>query len=174
MDVESTPEQAVTTTTGRVDAVNLAEGKATLTHEPIPTRGWPAMTMDFALDDNLGSPQIVAGSRVEFDFVDMGSGVFAIVALRPLGNETENAPGITPEAWAVAKINGPGAADGRVNVTHEPIPALGWPAMTMDLGVDATIAPEMIAPGQRLRIGLAKGNDGLYRIIAAEPDTGGS
>ncbi len=173
-DVESSSQQTATTTTGRIDAVNLADGKAMLTHEPIPALGWPAMTMDFALDDGLDAANIVAGSRVEFDFVDMGSGVFAIVDVRPLGDGPENEPAAEPEAWTVAKINGPGAAEGQVNVTHEPIPALGWPAMTMDLGVDAAIAPDMIAPGSRLRIGLAKGADGLYRIVAAEPEAGGS
>jgi len=173
-DAESTPQQMATTTTGRIDAVSLADGKATVTHEPIPALGWPAMTMDFTLDDGLDAAKMAEGSRVEFDFVDKGAGDFAIVGVRPLGDGPENQPAAEPEAWTVAKINGPGAADGHVNVTHEPIPALGWPAMTMDLGVDAAIAPEMIVPGQRLRIGLAKGTDGLYRIVAAEPDTGGS
>ena len=172
--MERTAQQTATTTTGRIDAVNLADGKATVTHEPIPALGWPAMTMDFSLDDGLDASNMVAGSRVAFDFVDRGSGVFAIVGIRPLGDGPENEAAAEPEAWTVAKINGPGASDGQVNVTHEPIPALGWPAMTMDLGVDAAIAPDMIAPGKRLRIGLAKGADGLYRIVAAEPDTGGS
>jgi Cu/Ag efflux protein CusF len=130
------------------------------------------MTMDFALGADLDAAKVTPGSQVEFDFVDTGSGVFAIVDVRPVGGVAPVAGG--PEAWTVAKINGPGAADGQVNVTHEPIPALGWPAMTMDLGVDASVPPDMIAPGKRLRIGLAKGKDGLYRIVAAEPDAGGS
>ena len=75
-----------------------------------------------------------------------------------------------PEAWAVATINGGGATDGHVNVTHEPIPALGWPAMTMDLGVGPSVSPDALSAGRRLRIGLAKGEDGLYRIVAAEPE----
>ena len=172
-DVETTPEPAAPTRAmGRIDAVDLAGRKATLTHEPIPALGWPAMTMDFALGADLDAAKVTPGSQVEFDFVDTGSGVFAIVDVRPVGGVAPAAGG--PEAWTVAKINGPGAADGQVNVTHEPIPALGWPAMTMDLGVDASVAPDMIAPGKRLRIGLAKGKDGLYRIVAAEPDAGGS
>ncbi len=173
-DVKRTAGEAPTRAVGRIDAVSTADGKATLTHEPIPALGWPAMTMDFALDDKVDAAVMVTGGRVEFDFVHAGSGVFTIVDVRPLGDGPENGPDTAPEAWTVAKINGPGATDGHVNVTHEPIPALGWPAMTMDLGVDAAVAPELIAPGQRLRIGLAKGNDGLYRIVAAEPDAGGS
>ncbi len=71
------------------------------------------------------------------------------------------------EAWARATINK--AMDAGVNVTHEPIPELGWPAMTMDLGVDAGVERDLMTPGQSVRIGLAKGGDGLYRIVDAEP-----
>lgn len=182
-DVETAPEPPPTHATGRVDALNLADRKATLTHDPIPALGWPAMTMDFALADGLDTAKIEPGGLVEFDFVNLGSGAFSIVEIRSVGEGPANGPddgsaphtaAVEPEAWTVARINGPGASDRSVNVSHEPIPALGWPAMTMDLEVDASIAPELIAPGRRLRIGLAKGADGLYRIVAAETSAGGS
>ncbi len=177
---ESEPAAAptVTVTKGRIAAVDPARREATMTHEPIPSLGWPAMTMDFALDESLDASKLVAGNTVEFDFINAGPGVFAIVAVRPVAGETAEQPSVEaaasaaaePEAWTVATVNGGGTQDGQVNVTHAPIPALGWPAMTMDLGVGPSVPPAVLAPGRRLRIGLAKGEDGLYRIVAAEAE----
>lgn len=55
--------------------------------------------------------------------------------------------------------------DGKANVTHGPIPQIGWPAMTMDLAVleDADI-PDDIAPGDEVTLMLVKGEDGMYAI----------
>lgn len=48
------------------------------------------------------------------------------------------------------------AAKGIVNLTHEPIPALKWPAMTMDLKVRDKKLLEGLKPGQAVKFGLAK------------------
>lgn len=72
-----------------------------------------------------------------------------------------------PEAWTEGTIHTLG--DGTANVSHEPIPALGWPAMTMDFAVAPSVAEDTLLPGRRVRIGLAKGTDGLYEIVAADP-----
>ncbi len=167
----------VTMTSGRVEAVDLSQRKATMTHEPIPSLGWPAMTMDFVLDKGLDTSKLVAGNDVTFGFVNTEPGVFSIVEVSPAAGasvEQSAAEALAgtaePEAWTVATINGSGASEGHVNVTHEPIPALGWPAMTMDLGVGTSVPTSILAPGRSLRIGLAKGEDGLYWIVAAEAE----
>jgi Cu(I)/Ag(I) efflux system protein CusF len=61
--------------------------------------------------------------------------------------------------------------EGTANVTHEPIPEIGWPAMTMDL----TLLPnaEMmgdIAAGDSVTLMLIKGDDGMYAIGAIMPE----
>ena len=182
-DAEAAPTPPLTTATGRIEAVDLAARTATVSHAPVPSLGWPAMTMDFAVDEGLDPARLAPGAEVAFDFVNAGPGVFAIVDVRPTGDgptapshpSTDgHAASREPEAWTLATILGAGASAGQVNVSHEPIPALGWPAMTMDLGVDPAIAPHLPAPGGQARIGLAKGEDGLYRIVAVEPAAGGS
>lgn len=56
-------------------------------------------------------------------------------------------------------------ADGQsVNLTHEPIPALGWPTMTMDLQVDSGVDLFEFEAGQAVRFTLARGADGIYMI----------
>jgi Cu/Ag efflux protein CusF len=56
-----------------------------------------------------------------------------------------------------------------VNVTHGPIPEIGWPAMTMDLQLldGAEVGP--VAAGDEAVMMLEKGPDGLYGIRALMP-----
>lgn len=56
-----------------------------------------------------------------------------------------------------------------VNVSHEPIPALGWPAMTMDLGLAEGVRLEGIAAGSAVVFTLVRGSDGIYRIGSIAP-----
>jgi Cu(I)/Ag(I) efflux system membrane fusion protein len=57
---------------GRIE--KLSAEAVTLSHEPVPAIGWPAMTMNF----RLASPQLAqglkVGDRVEFGFVQEGAG----------------------------------------------------------------------------------------------------
>ncbi len=70
---------------------------------------------------------------------------------------------------AKAKINSIG--DGTANVSHEPIPEIGWPAMTMDLTVleDAKMMGE-VKPGDDVTLMLIQGDDGMYAISGIMPD----
>ncbi|SEL04283.1 Cu(I)/Ag(I) efflux system protein CusF [Roseovarius nanhaiticus] len=55
--------------------------------------------------------------------------------------------------------------DGTANVSHEPIPEIGWPAMTMDLPVlpEAHMMGDASA-GDSVTLMLIKGEDGMYAI----------
>jgi Cu(I)/Ag(I) efflux system protein CusF len=57
--------------------------------------------------------------------------------------------------------------DSTANVSHEPIPEIGWPAMTMDLALlpDAEMMGE-VAEGDAVTLMLIKGEDGMYAIGA--------
>ncbi|VVC84014.1 copper-binding protein [Sideroxydans sp. CL21] len=54
---------------GVVDAVDQAKGVVTLSHEPIASLGWPAMTMDFTVEDKKLFKKLVVGNKVQFQFV---------------------------------------------------------------------------------------------------------
>ena len=61
--------------------------------------------------------------------------------------------------------------DGTVNVSHEPIPEIGWPAMTMDITlVDNAEGMDEIADGQAVTMMLIKGDDGMYGVAALVPE----
>jgi Cu(I)/Ag(I) efflux system protein CusF len=61
--------------------------------------------------------------------------------------------------------------DGTANVSHEPIPEIGWPAMTMDLPVleNAEMMGE-ISAGDEVTLMLVKDADGMYAIGAMMPN----
>ena len=60
--------------------------------------------------------------------------------------------------------------DGTANVSHEAIPEIGWPAMTMDLPVlEGAKIMENIAIGEEVTLMLVKGDDGMYAIGAIMP-----
>lgn len=74
------------------------------------------------------------------------------------------------EIWTEATVNE--VSDGIVNLSHEAIPALGWPAMTMDFALDPMVPPETLPVEARRRVRLAKSADGSYRVVAVEPAGG--
>lgn len=76
-----------------------------------------------------------------------------------------------PAAPAAQTITGMGtvnevfAISHKLNMTHQPIAALGWPAMTMDFRVDEAVDLAGLQAGQRLHFELVKDADGT-RIVA--------
>lgn len=52
-----------------------------------------------------------------------------------------------------------------VNLTHDPIPALHWPEMTMDLPVDESVDLTQFKEGEEIVFDLAL-EDEMYRIVS--------
>lgn len=62
------------------------------------------------------------------------------------------------------QVNAIMAAERKVNISHEPIPALDWPGMTMDFRLADTATLEGIDVGDTITFRLRKGEDGVYEI----------
>jgi len=75
----------------------------------------------------------------------------------------------TPEIWAEGVINAVDVASRTLNVMHEPIPALNWPAMTMDFPVAAGVNLTKLKPEAKVRFRLREGGDGRHAIEVIEP-----
>ena len=62
-----------------------------------------------------------------------------------------------------------GPAKHMVNLSHGPIPAINWPAMTMDF----TVAPEVdlstVKAGQSVEFTLAEAGGGKYTVTSIKP-----
>jgi Cu/Ag efflux protein CusF len=56
------------------------------------------------------------------------------------------------EYMTVGTLNSVNAESGTVNISHSPVPAAGWPAMTMDFKLADPNAAAQLEPGQRVDI----------------------
>ena len=65
----------------------------------------------------------------------------------------------------VGVINSINKKERKVNISHEPIKAIGWPAMKMDLKVGKGIDLDHVKAGETVDFKIAKGEDGIYQIV---------
>lgn len=97
----------------------------------------------------------------------------AVLAQSSHGMDHSNMP-MTDEQMdgaihAKAVVNSIG--DGTANVSHDPIPEIGWPAMTMDMTVlEGAQMSDDLDPGDSVILMLVKGDDGMYAIGAMMPN----
>ena len=77
------------------------------------------------------------------------------------------------DARATGTVNGVDAAKHTINLSHQPIPALGWPAMTMDFQVSPSVDLSRIKPGTRVNFSIEKNQSGMYEVQSVQPAGGG-
>lgn len=61
-------------------------------------------------------------------------------------------------------VNTVDAAGRKLNVTHDPVPSLGWPSMTMEFPVGQSVDLSAVRPGSRVAFTLMKGTGGAYEV----------
>jgi Cu/Ag efflux protein CusF len=77
------------------------------------------------------------------------------------------------DVHATGTVNTVDPAQHKVNLSHQPIPDIGWPAMTMDFPVAPSVDLKSIKPGSRVNFTIEKGQGGMYEIKAITPAGGG-
>ena len=77
---------ADTQAVGVANAVDPVQHKITLTHEPIPSIGWPSMTMEFSVAPSVDLTGVNPGSRVDFTMEKGKNGMYEIQSVRPAGS----------------------------------------------------------------------------------------
>ncbi len=73
------------------------------------------------------------------------------------------------EASGTGVLNSVDTSKGMVNLTHEPMPELGWPTMTMDLPVSKRVDLSAVKPGENIDFTLKLGRDKQYRVMEMTP-----
>lgn len=68
---------------GVVNAVDAAAHKVNLSHEAIPSLGWPAMKMDFAVAPSVDLTAVKAGTKVDFVVGKNSTGMPEIQSIQP-------------------------------------------------------------------------------------------
>lgn len=69
---------------GTVHKVDATAGKFNMTHGPITSLNWPAMTMDFKVKDKAILKDIKPGQKVEITIVQESRGDFYVTQIKPL------------------------------------------------------------------------------------------
>ncbi len=70
MEMNAPAKGAETQAVGVVDAVDATKGIVTISHEPIKSLGWSAMTMDFVVKDKKILAKLSKGKKIHFSFVE--------------------------------------------------------------------------------------------------------
>ena len=77
------------------------------------------------------------------------------------------------DAHGTGTVNSVDPAQHKVNLSHNPIPEIGWPAMTMEFPVAPSIDLTPIKPGTRVNFTIEQQPGGMYEIRAITPAGGG-
>lgn len=94
------------------------------------------------------------------------------------GQGTGNMPGMSGSSGAgktqvssasatgtVTAVNPP---QRKITLNHEPIPAINWPAMTMEFPAAASVDLSKVSPGAKVRFTLS-GSTGSYTVESVSP-----
>lgn len=68
---------------GKVDEVDAKTGMVSISHGPIASLKWPAMTMEFKVANDALLKQLKPGASVSFEFVERQPGEWVITSVQP-------------------------------------------------------------------------------------------
>jgi Cu(I)/Ag(I) efflux system protein CusF len=105
--------------------------------------------------------------------IDLGGSGPVSASLQPQhGTETQMAHAGHNDAHGTGTVNSVDPAQHKVNLSHDPIPEIGWPAMTMEFPVKPAVDLKALKPGTRVNFTIEKGPGGMYEIQAITPAVG--
>lgn len=79
MPAASTETDTEHSATGTINSIDRAAGMINISHEPVPSAGWPSMTMGFRLADSASTEGLSAGRKIEFKFTLAGGGTVTTI-----------------------------------------------------------------------------------------------
>lgn len=145
--------------TGELVALDRDARIATIRHDVLESLDWPAMTSSFPIRADVTLDRLTPGTQVAFRAARGADGLLGLI---DLGNDDGIAATGNGKVMAVT-------ADGKLTLSHDPIPELGWPAMEMDMPI-AGFDPATVPLDAPVEFDLSKGDDGLFTIVAVRAD----
>ncbi|AFQ51669.1 efflux RND transporter periplasmic adaptor subunit [Burkholderia cepacia] len=157
----------------------IATGKRSIV--VVKTRDGRLQPVSVTVGNDVGSDTEVLDGLNEGDTV-VASGQFLIdseASLKSVLPRLERAAGASaaqaPAAAAAPVYETTGkvekVTDDDITFSHQPVPALGWGAMTMAFGKPSAHAFPNVKAGQTVRFAFVQGDDG-YRLTKVEPQGG--
>ena len=88
------------------------------------------------------------------------------------GGEMQTAHEGHSDAHGTGTVNSVDPGQHKVNMSHAPIPEIGWPAMTMEFPVAPSVDLKAIKPGMSVNFTIEQQPGGMYEIRAITPSGG--
>lgn len=88
------------------------------------------------------------------------------------GGEMQMAHAGQNDAHGTGTVNSVDPAQHKIHLSHQPIPEIGWPAMTMEFPVAPSVDLSELKPGTRVNFTIEKGQGGMYEIQTISPAGG--
>ena len=143
---------------GELLAFNPETRMATIRHDALDSLGWPAMTSDFPIRADVMVGNLMTGQQVAFRAARGADGLLYLMDIGPDDGVAATGNGVVDAI----------TADGKLSMSHDPIPELGWPAMQMDMPV-VGFDPATVPLGAQVSFDLSKDDDGIFVIVAVRP-----
>ncbi|MDP3617328.1 MAG: copper-binding protein, partial [Rhodoferax sp.] len=67
---------------GTVDSIDLKDGTLSLSHGPVASLKWPAMTMEFKVANASLLKDLKPGARISVEFVERQAGEWVITSIK--------------------------------------------------------------------------------------------
>ncbi|MGQ9368701.1 efflux RND transporter periplasmic adaptor subunit [Azospirillum sp. ST 5-10] len=168
--VLAVPAEAVIRT-GRSDRVVLDLGAGRFRAVPVTVGARSGERLEILSGLEEGARVVRSGQFLIDSEASLTAGL-ARLETPEQGHRHEPAPPAAPEALAQtsATVNAVDAGGRTVNVTHGPIPVLGWPGMTMDFGLADAVDAAALAPGARVRLSIGRDAAGAFVVVGAEAE----
>ncbi len=166
------PSEAVIRT-GRSDRIVLAQGDGRFKPVPVTVGAeWNGLT-EILEGVEAGAPIVLSGQFLIDSEASLNAGFARMEApaaeQEHEGQEHEGHGGPEVVAETEATINAVDAGTRTLNVTHGPIPVLGWPAMTMDFALAEGVNVDALAGGMTVLLGIGRDAAGTYIAARVTP-----
>jgi len=130
-----------------------------------PTAGEPSAAVPLGIDLG-GSGTVIASAQSELPARAIRA---EADTASPRHSDMQMAHAGHNDAHGTGTVNSVDPAQHKVNLSHNPIPEIGWPAMTMEFPVAPSIDLTAIKPGTRVNFTIEQDQGGMYEIKAIAP-----
>ncbi|WP_414828263.1 efflux RND transporter periplasmic adaptor subunit [Alteromonas sp. H39] len=155
---------------GEVQSVMVAHRMATISHAPVPEWDWPAMTMDFTVDDNVDIEALSNAVSLHMEMTQSADGNYRITGIHIMTTKDDNTASRATVNGEIEAI----ASSQRVMTIHrDAIEKWNRPAATMDFTVADHIDMTAFAAGDRVRFTFEVGEDFVITEIMHHSANGG-
>ena len=98
----------------------------------------------------------------------VGGGAQAQTSMQNMPGMGAAQPNSATTASGIGSVETINAEQRRIKLNHEPIPALSWPAMSMEFPAAASVDLSKVKPGAKVRFTL-RGSGGAYTVESISP-----